>query len=685
MSEPVTLMLKAGRYMRRVVVTREGNRLFLKFGYNQLLMDEVRAMEGARWHGHDEKNPRKQWSILDSSRNRFQLAYLQHPGAADPQNPYCWYDRPLEEVEARPRRCPRCRGVAGDTGCKVCSGAGVVAPYAHQVLMTRLWVTVRQCEWAAEMGTGKTLAAIMGMELSGKTDCVWVGPKSALHSVKLEFEGWESRVTPRFYTYDALKKLVETWPEGRPPPELVVFDEASRLKNPTAQRTQAARHLAEAMRQHWGRDAWVLLMSGSPAPKSPVDWWSQCEIACPGFLREGTIEKFKKRLAIIRMEDSLSGGSFPKLVSWKDDPKKCDECGEVETAPQHDARFMADGSDYHAYRPSLDEVSHLYRRMRGLVQVTFKKDCLDLPAKIYRVVECRPSQSTLNAARAIQAKSPSAIQALTLLRELSDGFQYMEEASGEEGCPRCRGTREVEEHFDASDPENPPTPEEFEKGYRLVYDETSDTVVPGADLKIERRLATCPTCGGTGLVRSYKRAAVQVPCPKEDALRDLLDEHDEVGRVVIFAGFTGSVERCVRTCESQGWLTIRVDGRGWSSSISGDAMALLKVFQYGQDDYPRVAFVGQPGAAGMGLNLTASPSIIYYSNDFNAESRIQSEDRCHRPGMDRTRGCTIYDLCHLPSDLYVLNNLRQKRRLQDMTLGQFREALEAAEAGVRYL
>jgi SNF2 family DNA or RNA helicase len=103
---------------------------------------------------------------------------------------------------------------------------------------------------------------------------------------------------------------------------------------------------------------------------------------------------------------------------------------------------------------------------------------------------------------------------------------------------------------------------------------------------------------------------------------------------------------------------------------------LLDAFQNDRK-IERIAFIGQPGAAGMGLNLTASPSVIYYSNDFNAESRIQSEDRIHRPGMDRNRGATIYDLLLLPSDLLVLNNLKRKRRLQDLSLGEMRDEIAA--------
>lgn len=70
----------------------------------------------------------------------------------------------------------------------------------------------------------------------------------------------------------------------------------------------------------------------------------------------------------------------------------------------------------------------------------------------------------------------------------------------------------------------------------------------------------------------------------------------------------------------------------------------------------------------MGLTLTASKFICYYSNDYNAESRQQSEDRIHRAGMDTNVAPTIIDLIHLPTDLMVLENLRNKKDLQHMTL-----------------
>lgn len=44
-------------------------------------------------------------------------------------------------------------------------------------------------------------------------------------------------------------------------------------------------------------------------------------------------------------------------------------------------------------------------------------------------------------------------------------------------------------------------------------------------------------------------------------------------------------------------------------------------------------FVANQMSAGHGLTLTAATNVVYYSNTFNLEQRLQSEDRCHRPGQ----------------------------------------------------
>lgn len=686
--------MKAGKYMIPVSLWTEGKRIFFKFGFNRPLMEEIKAMEGSKFHGYDEVNPRKLWSVTDTPRNHFQIQYLQYPGVNDIRNPYYRYNIPLQHFQTK-------RNV-----------------YSHQGEMVDQILTRHYDIIAAEMGTGKTLACIEAIEISKAADVIWVAPKSALYSVMLEFKKWNSDVFVQYYTYEGLKKLIENWSEGRKAPQFVVLDEASRCKNPTAQRAQAAQYLSDNVRKEWGQDGYVIELSGTPAPKDPTDWWSLSEIACPGFLREGTREKLKRRLAVIEQRESFQGGGFfQSLVTWKDDILKCNICGLLKDDETHitqeeidrrkaeankektaeEAMFGADDQESdtcHVFQQSVDEISLLYKRLQGLVLVKLKKDMLDLPDMVYREIELKPTLSMVNAAKAVQSRSTSAIQALTYLRELSDGFQYIETICGTETCTACNGSKVITgylykgeqkvsenmykriQHLTNSEVQESEEEREWDPDY-VKEILSSGNFNPDDFVKTE---IACDMCSGIGLINKTKRDVKEVPTPKEEALRDILTEHDDIGRIVIYGGFTGSLDKICKLVANQGWLYIRVDGRGWFSTIPGSATDLLEIFQSKNSDllrrYPKIAFVGQPGAAGMGITLTASPTIVYYSNDFNAESRIQSEARIHRLGMDTNRGATIIDLLCLPSDRLVLENLKKKRKLQDMTMGVLKSAFE---------
>jgi hypothetical protein len=203
--------------------------------------------------------------------------------------------------------------------------------------------------------------------------------------------------------------------------------------------------------------------------------------------------------------------------------------------------------------------------------------------------------------------------------------------------------------------------------------DSTDASIPSADLgqqtlgKIQ-----CVICDGSGLKPVYDRATREVGSPKDEALADILDDHEDIGRLVVWAGFEGSVNRCVDICRKEGWTVLKIDGKGWvASSPDGRAIDVdeLLIAMDGSHKrkkelaelYPRVVVVGNPKAGGMGLTFTASPTEVYYSNSFDGEARVQSEDRIHRMGMDVNRGCLIIDLVCLKTDETVLNNLKLKR------------------------
>jgi SNF2 family DNA or RNA helicase len=617
------------------ILVTAANIEFLKSPFE--LKDELKAMKGARWHGFDDP-PRKIWTASNCFRNWFQLRLLLG------EDVFAWFDRPVQHFEYdRPLM-------------------------THQKDMTDLGLTYHFQIWGAEMGTGKTLSAIEVIEKSGKQNWFWIGPKSGLYAVEREFKKWgiSDNIDMEVMTYEGLVKRMTNWPPGQKAPQGVIFDESSRAKNPTAKRTMAAQALADGIRKDWGLDGYVILMSGTPSPKSPLDWYSQCEIAWPGYLKEGSQGSFGFRLGVYHKETGIGGTAFHKLVTWKDSELKCDICGELAEDGKHNhlldatTSYLKADPDYHDFKPGKNEIAYLYERLKGLAVIKHKKDCLDLPDKRYRIINCEPKPSTLRVAQALLQAAPNTITGLTWLRELSDGFQYRNKVIGKETCPVCDGSCTTSYWVDPTD---------SDKAFTMT-----DMLDPEYVKTLEKQDFPCASCGGTGEVDKMERSVKEVPCPKEEALVNLLDENEETGRLVVFAGFTGSIDKITALCLKQGWDVVRVDGRGWQVRTK-DGILDEAPLDYWADlaNHQRVCFVANPHSGGMGLTLVESRMAVYYSNDYSPESRIQSEDRIHRIGLDPNKGATIVDLIHLPTDLKVLELLKSNRRLELMSMGDIQD------------
>lgn len=646
--QQITVQWAAGRYYSPVAIRRIGSRIWFNFPFNKAITATLKEeFEGIKWHGFEDP-PIKMWSALYSQHNIFRIKYHTK------QNPYKRFDTQcdLSMIWHRPLKI-------------------------HQLEGLNHTLTRKQCILAYEMGLGKTLIMIEAIERSGIDRWLWVGPKAALYSVQLDFQKWQAKVTPHFITYNALVSLVENWQDGTPAYQGIIFDESHNLKTPTSKRTQAARHLTDSSRNEYGDDAYIVLMTGTPAPKSPMDWWSQCQVARPGFLREGNIHVYKRRLAIVQEADS---GNYEKIVAWRDSTERCNQCGLLQSDPIHES---------HLFVPAENEVAKLYSRMGGLVSVKFKKDCLDLPEKIMRRIQCKVPRDLERAAKLITNTSKSTIVALTRLRELSDGFQYEDKQDGTKLCPECSG-RKITKQREYIGPNL--TDDQIleicnQRGIMITDVVPYEAMFPDNNNYFEMKECECYLCDGTGQVPNYARTYTEIDTPKTKVLTDLMEEYEQVGRIVTFAGFTASIDRIERLVMKHNWDYISVDGRGWRSSLAGgrakDPKQLLTVFQ-NKNDVNRIAFIGHPGSAGVGLTLTASPVAIFYSNDFVGVNRVQAMDRIHRMGMDENRGATIIDICNLPTDTYILENLEKKIKLQDISLGRFKEALSSVRLDPEY-
>ena len=80
-------------------------------------------------------------------------------------------------------------------------------------------------------------------------------------------------------------------------------------------------------------------------------------------------------------------------------------------------------------------------------------------------------------------------------------------------------------------------------------------------------------------------------------------------------------------------------------------------------------FVGQPRTGGYGLTLTAAKTVIYYSNSYDLEVRLQSEDRAHRIGQ--TSSVTYIDIvAEKTVDEKIVTALRKKINIATQVLGE---------------
>lgn len=130
------------------------------------------------------------------------------------------------------------------------------------------------------------------------------------------------------------------------------------------------------------------------------------------------------------------------------------------------------------------------------------------------------------------------------------------------------------------------------------------------------------------------------------------------GKTIVWSRFLEDIDNISEELKQRGIGHITYDGR------SKNRMDL--VTQFRKDENCRV-FVGQPASGGIGLNLEVANTVIYYSNDYNAEVRWQSEDRAHRIGQ--VNKVTYIDLVAPGTiDTKILAALKNKKNVAAMVV-----------------
>jgi SNF2 family DNA or RNA helicase len=166
-----------------------------------------------------------------------------------------------------------------------------------------------------------------------------------------------------------------------------------------------------------------------------------------------------------------------------------------------------------------------------------------------------------------------------------------------------------------------------------------------------------------GHVKLDDGSEVDFPNNRIDELLAALEEVD--GKVIIWANYRKDIERIKNRLQHDYGMTAVASYYG--DTEAEERQEIVTRFQ-DPDDNLRF-FVGNPRTGGYGLTLTAAKTVIYYSNNFDLEVRLQSEDRAHRIGQ--TSKVTYIDLITPGTvDEHIVKALRNKINIASAVLGE---------------
>lgn len=147
---------------------------------------------------------------------------------------------------------------------------------------------------------------------------------------------------------------------------------------------------------------------------------------------------------------------------------------------------------------------------------------------------------------------------------------------------------------------------------------------------------------------------------------ELLDEIDS--KVIIFSKFVPDIIKLADELKKAGIGFVTYYGEVPQKDRE------KRIIDFKTNDNIKV-FLAQPACASTGLNLQEASTMIFYSNDFNADFRWQAEARIHRNGQKNR--CTYIDLIAPKTiDEYILDNLKHKKGLADNTLEEIKNFLK---------
>jgi SNF2 family DNA or RNA helicase len=166
-----------------------------------------------------------------------------------------------------------------------------------------------------------------------------------------------------------------------------------------------------------------------------------------------------------------------------------------------------------------------------------------------------------------------------------------------------------------------------------------------------------------GYVKLDDGQEIALPNNRISELMDLLSESN--GKVIIWANYRRNIEDIKLAIQKEYGMTAVATYYGDTPTDERQEI----VDKFSDPNSELRFFVGNPTTGGYGLTLVSSHTVVYYSNSFDLEKRLQSEDRAHRIGQ--TEKVTYIDLIATKTvDEHIVKALRSKIDIASAVLGE---------------
>ena len=255
----------------------------------------------------------------------------------------------------------------------------------------------------------------------------------------------------------------------------------------------------------------------------------------------------------------------------------------------------------------------------------------------------------------VHGRSIQVVDKFQNLGELSDTVKQFSYRVLKEDCLDLPPKVFIKRHI-ALTPEQKKVYEQMKKAAIAVLNGKVTTTMTVLTQLMRLHQITC------GYVAADDGTTQQVESNRLNELMSVLEDTD--GKVIIWANYQMSVSEIMQALTKKYGANSFVHYYGLTPQE--DRQDYIRKFQ----NDPECRFIiGTPQTGGYGITLTQANTVIYYSNGYDLEKRLQSEDRAHRIGQKKT--VTYIDLIAEDTiDEKIVEALRKKINIASEVMGE---------------